>query len=224
MKKRIKTQGILITSAVIIIFIIYKFVFPQWKDEEIDELLDIAGIVVVLLGFLFRISARGYKEEKSSNGHKLVIDGPYALIRNPMYFGTLLIGVGFVITLVQWWSFLIFLFVFLLIYIPQVKKEEAALLKQFGQEYRNYLVVTPKYFPKIVSLLSLRKYLPLKLSWIKKELFSFILAILGLFAIETWQDIRLFGRGELFKEALELSLTLIVFTLIILFFSKLKKE
>jgi protein-S-isoprenylcysteine O-methyltransferase Ste14 len=223
MKKRIRIQGMLITFVIIITFVLCNFAFPSWKNEKWDEFLDAVGIAIILSGFLFRISARGYKEEESLSSHKLVKDGPYALIKDPMYFGTFLIGMGFVIVLFNWWALLLFLCPFFLIYIPQIRKEKAILSKQFGEEYRNYCRETPVYFPRISYLLSIRKYLPLKLSWIKKELSSLIASIVCLMAIEIVQDIRLFGKKELLTEALELILTAVIFICIILLVFRVKE-
>jgi len=219
MKKRIRIQGMLIFFAVVIAILFYEFVFPRWEDEEIDEFLDCIGIALLLLGFLFRISARGHKEESSLSGNKLTTDGPYALVRNPMYFGTLMLGTGFVTTLVEWWALPVFLGIFLFIYIPQIKKEEASLATRFGQEYKDYCKITPRYFPRGDYLLSPRKYLPLKFPWIKKELPSFIFAIVCIITVEIWKDVRLFGRKELFEETAELMLTAgaLIFLILLVF-------
>lgn len=208
MKKRIGIQGLLI-ACTIIAFITLRVIFPNWQDEELDEFLDVIGIGIILLGFLFRISARGYKEEKSAQGWQLVIDGPYALVRNPMYFGAFLIGVGFIALLTEWWTFFIFFAVYLSIYIPQIKKEEKILAKQFNDRYLNYCRRTPAYFPRFSNMFRLNSYLPMKLSWIKKELSSLIVATSIILAVETWEDSMLFGRKESLEELVELILTII---------------
>ena len=178
--------------------------FPRWEGRLWNELFNFLGILLVLFGFLFRVCARGHKEEKSSQGRSLVKDGPYALIRNPMYFGTLLIGIGTTAILFQFWTIFLFLAVFLLIYIPQVRKEEALLAVMFKDEYREYSKAVPGYFPRICSLLNLRKHLDLKLSWVKKELSSFIFTLLIILVIEIWEDTRLFGPVELIQKPIEL--------------------
>jgi len=212
----------LIFFAIVAVFVLYAFVFPRWRNEKLDEILDFLGIGIILFGFLLRISARGYKEDNSLSSNKLVTGGPYALMRNPMYFGTLLIGTGFVITLVEWWALLLFLFIFFWIYIPEVNKEEAVLEHNFGQEYIDYCKITPRYLPRLDYLLSIRKYLPLKLTWIKKELFSLIGTLVCVVIIEVWQDVILFGGDELVKETQELILTIILFIFIILLCFKKK--
>ena len=204
MKPRIKIQGLSIFISVVITIFLHKWLFPEWKRQLFNELFNLLGVVLVLFGFLFRVCARGHKEEKSSQGRSLVNDGPYALVRNPMYFGTLLIGIGAIAILFQFWTIFLFLAVFLLIYIPQVRKEEALLAVMFKDEYREYSKAVPGYFPRIRSLLNLRKHLDLKLSWVKKELSSFIFTLLIILVIEIWEDARLFGPVELIQKPIEL--------------------
>lgn len=193
-----------------------KFVFLHWKEEPLDELFDAVGIVIILSGFLLRISARGYKEEKSNSGMNLVKDGPYYLMRHPMYFGTLLIGSGIISALFELWTFAIFLLIYFLIYIPQINKEEKAFFRRFGEEYKVYCKATPKYFPKF--RVNFREYLPLKLAWIKKELFSLTAVIGTILAIEVWEDLKAFGYNEFPQELLELFVIILFFAMISYFF------
>ena len=190
MKIRIKIQGALIFLGLGAMVLFPNFVFPEWKKRVFDYALDILGFALVLFGFLFRISARGYKEEKTNNGNSLVKDGPYAIIRNPMYFGSFIIGTGVIIMLLKLWFFLIFTAIFLMIYMPQIKKEEDVLLDRFGQEYKEYRRITPKYFPRIYCLLNLNQYVFLKPFWVKKEMFSFIPAVVLIIFMEIWEHIR----------------------------------
>lgn len=216
MKKRIGLQGFLLFLSITVTFLLSKFIFPSWKEEALDEFLDAVGIGLVLFGFLFRICARGYKAEKSHQGESLITDGPYSLTRNPMYFGTLLIGTGIITVLFELWAFFIFFAVFLLIYIPQINKEENILYGRFGEEYRNYCKAAPKYFPNLFGLLKadLRDNLFLKWPWIKKEIPSLTGVIVVIILAEIWEDVRSFGRGEYIKELLEFFLIIAFFTVI----------
>ena len=212
-RTRTKIQRILILLVIIISIFLPKYVFPHWKKEPVDEFLDAFGIFIVLFGFLFRISARGYKNEKSSCGKELVKDGPYALLRNPMYFGTLLIGTGIIFVIFELWTFPLFFVVFFSIYMPQIKKEENKLFIRFGEEYKRYCKITPEYFPNSRCMLKLRDYLSFKLSWITKEIFSLVSVIIAIIAIEIWEDVKSFGYKEFLKEPLELSFIVLCFIL-----------
>ncbi len=220
MKKRIRIQGILFFSSVIASIFLSKYLFQNWKEEMLDKFWDIIGIIIILLGFLFRVVARGYKEKKSLAGKMLVKDGPYALMRNPMYFGTLLIGLGIIVVIFQWWVFLLFAAVFLLIYFPQVRAEEKMLLVHFGEEYSNYCKATPRYFPKLIlRIKEICSCMRFKWAWIKSEAVS-LTVILGLVIFaEAWKDMSLLNRQEYWKEISESIATIImVITVIILLF------
>jgi protein-S-isoprenylcysteine O-methyltransferase Ste14 len=192
MKIRIKIQGALMFLGLGTIVLLSNSVFPHQRQPFLDGVLNAAGMGLILFGFLFRISARGHKEENTSNGNALVKDGPYAVIRNPMYFGTFIIGLGVVVMLLELWFFFLFAAVFFMIYIPQMKKEERVLLERFGQEYKEYCKLTPKYFPRFDYLVRLNQYVSLKPFWIKKEISSLITTIIVVLLIEIWEYARLF--------------------------------
>lgn len=224
MKKNIKIQTLLIFMFMLMSVLLSKVFFPEWKNGALDESLDALGIAFVLFGFLFRICTRSYKISGSSSSRHLVIGGPYSLMRNPMYFGTFLIGLGVIFLLFNWWVFPIFLAGFLLIYIPAVNREEEKLRRQFGEEYINYCRDTPRVFPRISNLLrlNLSDYLPLEWRLIKRELASLVGTLLVITAIEIREDVRLFGRAEYAKEAVELVSAVVPFVGILLLFTNKK--
>jgi len=221
MKKRIGMQGSIVFLTIVVSVIFSKFLFPSWKRGAIDGFLDTVGIGIILLGFLFRVSARGYKSENSDNGKTLVTDGPYRLMRHPMYFGTLLIGMGVILALFEWWAFPLFCTVFLLIYVPEVRKEEKQLAERFDGKYKEYAKRTPNYFPRGLSVLKLdiSSYLFFKLEWLRKEIFSVCMVMALVLAAETWEDVRLLGHIEYFKEFIQLLLvTLFIFFIFSVFY------
>ena len=186
MKKRIRMQGALVFGAFFLVIFFSKGMFSHWENKFLDESLDAAGIAFLLFGFLFRIAARGYKEEETDSGNKLVTTGPYAIVRNPMYFGTLMIGIGAVLVLLKPWAILVFALGFLIIYAPQIRKEESILLNKFKEQYSDYRKKIPKYFPSIKALFNLQNYISIKVSWIKKEIISLISVLAVIFIMELW--------------------------------------
>jgi len=200
-----------------------KYMFPSASENTSRDILDILGIFMVLLGYLLRIIARGEKAQRNPDGKTLVTEGLYQLTRNPMYLGTLFIGLGVSLVLFRWWVCFIFLAVYLAIYIPQINREEEKLVKIFGDKFRNYCKTTPKYFPRVSGLLRIqpKKYLKLKLSWVKKELNSLIWMFISIIVIQGWRDLRLFGHVKYGKEIFEAVLFLtILFTIFILNYGK----
>ena len=197
---------------------------PKTENRILRESLDAAGIVLVLTGFLFRVSGRGYKFDHSSEGIKLVTGGVYALIRNPMYLGTFLIGVGVSLYVFSWWAALAFGFIFLAIYVPQIKKEEKILNSRFGQVYKHYCQVAPRFFPRPSGLFnkSLRQHIFFKWRWVKKELPSLIAVIVLLTAAGICKDVKLYGGISWQKELIKLDR--IIFCLVVITIIFYEKE
>ena len=225
MKIRIKLQGFLVFFVLTISILLPKSLFPHWKNEALDEFLDTLGMSMVLFGFLFRIAARGYKAAVSKDGKSLIKGGFYSLTRNPMYFGTLLIGSGVALVLFSWWAVILFIIIFLLIYAPQIIKEENNLNGLFGREYKYYCSKTPRFFPRPVDLLrmDIRDYLFFKWHWVKKELVSLLSVIFVIMAIEIKEDVGLFGYAEYKKEFLEIT-GIILFFIFVFIFSYHRKD
>ena len=102
-------------------------------------LLGIAGLLcIVWAGGLFfrsKTTVNPFTPDKSS---RLVVHGLYQYTRNPMYFGLLLMLVGWAFYLGAASAFLVLpLFIFTL-NLFQIKPEERALERLFGEEYRAY--------------------------------------------------------------------------------------
>jgi len=226
MKIRIKIQGTLVFIALVSSIFLYKFLFPHTKYEGQDEILDILGTLIILSGFFLRIVARGHKADMSVDGRTLITSGPYIFLRNPMYLGTLFIGLGVVLVLFEWWVFLLFAAIFSIIYIPQILKEEKVLHKLFGEEYRKYCINTARFFPSILSLFktNIREHLFFKWKWVKVELRSLIGVLIVVMAIEIWEDSKLFGPQVLKRELFEFFLIFLLFISVLILFSRKKNE
>jgi protein-S-isoprenylcysteine O-methyltransferase Ste14 len=85
-----------------------------------------------------------------ASGQILVKDGPYRWLRHPAYSGSILSLVGFPLALGTWPGFLAVLVLSLAGFLYRVKIEEKALLGGFGEEYREYMQHTWRFFPWIV--------------------------------------------------------------------------
>ena len=227
MKQRIRLQGFLIFFFVVLtVFLMLtaqKLIFVQWQKENLDELADVLGITFICLGYFIRLTARAYKSRESLNSHKLVMDGIYRYVRNPMYLGSFTVGVGVVVTIFQPWVLFILTFIFAVIYQLQTKKEELYLQKNFGNEYVDYKQRTPKYFPRRIFafLACIFKDLPFHWEPIKSELPSFCIIVFIVTMLAAWQDVQLFGGQEFIKEISEFIFTFgsIIFVIFIHLFN-----
>ena len=188
MKKRIGIQGFLIFLSVCALIFFARYLFAFNRPKLLDGLFSIFGVILILLGYALRISSRGIKAQKNPDGKTLVTSGPYALTRNPMYLGTLLIGLGVTTTLFKWWVFLVFLAVYLAIYIPQINREEKTLSARFQDKFKEYCRLSPKFFPRLTKLFGAapEKYFQIKANWAKKELPSLIYTLVFIVGLKIW--------------------------------------
>lgn len=186
MKIRLKINGIIMALSCLLVVFFPALFFRGLNSGLGDEIMEIIGISCILLGQIFRISARGYKSENSKEGRALITGGPYALVRNPMYLGILLIGLGVVLMLFNWRAAVIFLVVFVTRYILLIFTEEKKLESLFSKDFLAYKKQTPWMLPSLKNVVKsdIREYLPIKLSWIKKEIGSILALWLVLFLIK----------------------------------------
>ena len=63
--------------------------------------------------------------------------GPYAHTRNPLYFGSFLIGAGFAIA-AHWALLLVVIAFWILVYAPTMQRERANISERFPEAYARY--------------------------------------------------------------------------------------
>lgn len=102
------------------------------------------GIPFVVAGLLLRGVASGHLRKNE----QLATSGPYAYTRNPLYLGSLIIVLGFVIAARSAWIALITIAMFVGIYLPVVLGEESHLAKQFP-EFSEYARRVPRFVPRL---------------------------------------------------------------------------
>ncbi len=111
---------------------------PTWRSLAF-------GAVVIVPGLLIRALASGHVRKNEA----LATSGPYAYTRNPLYLGSLLIGIGFAIAARSWWVGAVLVLMFCAIYIPVIHGEEKFLRQKFP-EFEEYARRVPRMIPRIV--------------------------------------------------------------------------
>jgi len=114
------------------------------------------GLILVLSGEFFRLWGVSFAGSEtrttgSVGGTYLVISGPYAHLRNPLYLGNILlyVGVGVVSNaLFPYLHIIAFLF-FYIQYRVIIKEEETYLVSAFGKQYEDYRKAVPRLIPCI---------------------------------------------------------------------------
>ncbi len=112
---------------------------PTWQSM-------LVGLLGIVPGLLVRALASGHVRKNES----LATSGPYAYTRNPLYLGSLLIGIGFAVVARSWWFGLALVAMFFAIYIPVIRDEEVFLRQNFS-EFDDYALQVPRIFPRLTS-------------------------------------------------------------------------
>ena len=109
--------------------------------------MSIIGFVLVVFGSFGRIWASLYIE-----GHKtknLITAGPFSMVRNPLYFFSLIMLLGFSLALKSIYLPLSLLLIFVIFHIPTISNEEKKLQNIHGEKFEDYVRSTPRLIPNI---------------------------------------------------------------------------
>jgi len=111
----------------------------------------VAGAALVAAGESIRLwSVRHIgviSRTRSDRLGPLVASGPFALVRNPLYIGNILLWTGFAVTVGVWWLTVAIVVVLGAEYHAIVRWEEQLLLARMGDAYRAYARQIPRWIP-----------------------------------------------------------------------------
>src|SRR5579864_5764979 len=112
---------------------------PTWRFIAL-------GAILIVPGLLLRAIASGHVRKNEA----LATSGPYAYTRNPLYLGSLLMGIGFALASRSWWVGVALVVMFFAIYVPVIRDEESFLRQRFP-EFEEYSRRVPRMFPRITA-------------------------------------------------------------------------
>jgi len=102
------------------------------------------GAILIVPGLLIRALASGHVRKNEA----LATSGPYAYTRNPLYLGSLLMGMGFGVAARSWWVGAALVVMFFAIYLPVIRDEESFLRQKFP-EFDEYAQRVPRMIPRM---------------------------------------------------------------------------
>lgn len=102
------------------------------------------GGAIAFIGVLIRAWASGHIVKN----RVLAVTGPYAHTRNPLYFGSFLIGAGFAIA-AHWGLLLVVIAFWALVYAPTMERERANIRERFPDAYDRYSANVPAFVPRV---------------------------------------------------------------------------
>ncbi|WP_260703903.1 methyltransferase family protein [Edaphobacter flagellatus] len=112
---------------------------PTWRTMALSLLL-------VAPGLWLRGYAAGYVKKNA----ELTRTGPYAYTRNPLYLGSMMIAFGFAWASGSWVIFVALAVLFLAIYLPTIRSEEAYLREHFAG-FDAYAAAVPRLLPRLTA-------------------------------------------------------------------------
>ncbi|MCE5243085.1 MAG: isoprenylcysteine carboxylmethyltransferase family protein [Syntrophobacteraceae bacterium] len=131
-----------------IVFFLLIFSDHYWTDEGFaDTAFEAIGLFLVVVSAFGRLWASmyiaGYKQGR------LITDGPYSIVRNPLYVFSFIGAVGIGFSSERFVVLAILVLAFLLYYPRVVRGEEDYLLGKHGQDFARYEEQTPRFIPRL---------------------------------------------------------------------------
>ena len=120
----------------------------HWRPHSLFSLLDWehpAGLVLLVAGAALRSWAAGVIRKHED----LTSEGPYALVRHPLYLGSFLMAVGVVEILEDRIALAMVLTMIPTIYASVIQREERALAERFGLAWVRYAERTAVLIPRL---------------------------------------------------------------------------
>ncbi len=102
------------------------------------------GAIIAAFGLIIRGLAAGHLQKD----RELATSGPYAVTRNPLYFGSALLAAGFAIAGGSWADGAMVIAYFAVFYYAVMRNEEEDLRKRFGAGFDEYASRVPLFFPR----------------------------------------------------------------------------
>ena len=113
-----------------------------------EDLVLILGTPFIVAGAALRLYASGF----ITKNRELATDGPYAIVRHPLYTGNIAIVSGFAVASGQWWAVVIALAFFWFYYPTAIEYEDRKLHSLFGDQWLKWAGDVPALMPTFRNL------------------------------------------------------------------------
>jgi len=145
--------------------VILVMMFCFFREWENTILTWSCGLVLIACGEGLRLWSLRYigkfSRTRKRKARMLVTAGPYAVVRNPLYWGNLLILSGFAVMSELVWLIPVIIILFFIQYQCIVLWEEDCLREFFPSEAEDYFRRVPRWMPKWRGLVQYLRHIPL---------------------------------------------------------------
>lgn len=127
--------------------------FPRFDDVTWARIILGAAAALVFFAAAIRTWGTSYLHASVMNDSKLhterlVADGPFRHVRNPLYFGNILLGFGMGMAMSRPGFFVLVIGMFIFTY-RLILREESELSESQGESYRAYCAAVPRLLPSL---------------------------------------------------------------------------
>ncbi|MGH9776399.1 MAG: methyltransferase family protein [Candidatus Acidiferrales bacterium] len=124
-----------------------------WTEDSLTRVVLSVAALLLLAAALVRSWATAYLRsdvvhDANLHSERLVADGPYRRVRNPLYLGNLLLAIGMG-ALFSRVGFLMVVIGMIVVVLRLIGREEFELAKTQGESYQEYLRRVPKLLPSL---------------------------------------------------------------------------
>jgi protein-S-isoprenylcysteine O-methyltransferase Ste14 len=128
------------------------FVRPVLPRSPAEAIVTGISVILVIAGVILRAWAAGYagNHTRTSNieAGKLATNGPYAFVRNPIYLGSIVLGIGMVGIIGDWRLSPLCVATFTALYFVIIPAEEEFLHREYPLDYKVYCRNVRRLLPR----------------------------------------------------------------------------
>lgn len=184
-------------------FVLFVFIvsFPFWAPMAREHFFPC--LLAIMVGVAGRVWANGVIQK----GQKVCDEGPYSLVRHPMYVNTFIIVAGFLWMWGTWPARVATMGALLILEIWRAKMEESRLTGRFASDYALFKQRVPLAFPYPTTVYNavrggaLFRGFDFRRLWVNGEMFRLAQGAAGLLALYLYYDLSQ-GRALRFVDVL----------------------
>jgi len=172
-------------SVIVFVCLILEDLLERRQPRDLANFRDpwmMLGLALVSGGLALRSWAAGTLKKWA----QLTTQGPYGVIRHPLYVGSFMMMIGFCVLINDEKNIYFILGPVLLMYLAKVFKEERLLAGKFGAPWQAYAAAVPRFIPRRLprtpfAAWSLQQWLG------SREYRALVSGLLGLVAVQLWR-------------------------------------
>ena len=157
LQEKVLLPAMLVTGLLFPVIYLFTPLF-SFADYELSNWVHLFGLIIMVAGL--RLFWRSHADLgpnwsptlETRKGHEIIKHGVYRRIRHPMYSAIWLFSIGQGLLLNNWLAGWAVVVAFTLMYCLRTPIEEAMMIDQFGDTYKDYMTETGRLFPRIRQL------------------------------------------------------------------------